>query len=186
MCVPSELSDINETVSGRTFTSRRGHSSLRSLREPRQLSRWMLGLVIGFCLAQSAISHLRNPYAFLGAVEAYDLTPGLCTQALAAYLPFLHLMLAGCFITGYAPSTSFGVATWLFFLYSITQTVAVWRGLHIDCGCFGRTSFRQEIDWQSVGIALACALLSAIGWFISPIPNDASAKEAVATDDHIA
>jgi len=136
--------------------------------------RWAVGLLIAFLLLASAITHLGNPYQFLSSIYSYDLVPRLVAELLAATLPFLHIALAICLISGLAQRSVFGIGSLLFLLYTVVQTTTLFRGLEVDCGCFTNSEV-SPIDVKSIGLAAVCALVSLIGWSSSARPGRVSA-----------
>jgi hypothetical protein len=145
------------------------HSArLQSYESRHPLASWLSGLVIAYLLLISAIAHIGNPYQFLAAIRSYQLSPlvpELGMELAAIVLPFLHLALALCLITGHAQREALRISGLLFLFYAIIQTTAWARGLQVNCGCFGPSE--ELIGIKSIGLALGASLICLFGWWVS-------------------
>ena len=127
---------------------------------------WLFALGVAYLLLMSAISHINNPYVFLDTVLSYQLLPLTAAEAVAAFLPFLHITLSICLITEDARRSAFGVCVFLFAVYATAQSLTLLQGLKVDCGCFSGFGVAEEDDTigaYSIGMSLGCALLSVLG-----------------------
>lgn len=117
---------------------------------------WGVGGVLTF----AALGHLANPVFFLGNVVQYDLVSLPFARLVAAALPWIELSLGAMLIMGVYRKTAFSVAGLLFILFVIAQSIALIRGLDIDCGCFGAL-VERPVGSGSLGLAagMFCAAM---------------------------
>jgi putative oxidoreductase len=105
---------------------------------------------LGFVLIANAAIHLNNPFRFLEAVLNYQIVYGFLANFVAGGLLHLQLVVGGAPVTGVMRRGSLLLAATLFTLFLFVQLSAVFRGLDIECGCFGNAVSR--ISWQSLGL----------------------------------
>lgn len=121
-------------------------------------------LAVGIVLLTAGASHLGNPYYFITRVLAYDLVGARLAFFLALLLPSLELVLGICLICRVAPLSAQSTAALLIAIFVIAQSVALARGLKIDCGCFGPAT-PQQISGTTIlrtGALAAAALVAAL------------------------
>ena len=109
-------------------------SGLFWLRGAASCLRWVCAIL----LWASAVIHTANPLHFYGVVLDYDVLPrGLASMA-AAGLPWLQMLIAGLLVFwgGHHEFPALGLIG-LGLLFVVVQGIAAFRGLAIDCGCFG-------------------------------------------------
>jgi|GEM_PF-1032964 len=125
----------------------------------------LIGLPIAYLLISSAVSHIGNPYAFLSTIHSYELLPRPLAELLAMGLPFCHLTIAVCLVSNKFRNPGFLSGILLFAVYSLAQSIVFFRGLKIDCGCFGSYQESQSIGIKSIGLAVAASLVCLLGWW---------------------
>jgi uncharacterized membrane protein YphA (DoxX/SURF4 family) len=122
------------------------------------LSRTILGLV--FVIA--SVDKIAMPELFAANVHAYGIIPFSLVNIFALIIPWVEL-LCGLFLLGgfrLRPS-----ATWLALLnvvFIIAISSAIFRGLEINCGCFGAAK-SSIVGWdrvvEDIGLLLLCVHL---------------------------
>lgn len=121
----------------------------------------VLRLVLGGFYVLAAVGKVVDPGQFAEAVANYRLVPHDLINLVAILLPWIELV-AGLFVI-------FGVwlvaSTWLINLMTIIFIAAigsaVWRGLSIECGCFGTVGGRS-VGMTAIAedaLLLLCGLL---------------------------
>src|SRR6185436_16375541 len=101
---------------------------------PVLAARLLLGLV--FIIA--SIDKIASPDAFAASIHAYRLTPALIENLLAIAVPWIELLCGMCLVLGVNVRASSFLLTLLLGVFSVAISIALLRGLKIDCGCFGK------------------------------------------------
>lgn len=129
----------------------------------RQVFSLVLSLAVGVLFVRSSIAHLSNPYFFLSSIYGYKIVGPDFGFALALVIPFVQLVVVCCLLARTFVSASFSLAAFLFATYSVAQASALWRGLNIQCGCFGSTAsnpINAGTLSMVIGLFFGCALAS--------------------------
>lgn len=106
-----------------------------------------------------------DPSDFAVSVYRFHLLPGFLVNLATLYLPWLELVCAACllFIPRYR-----GAALWiaLILLAGFTAAIGInlWRGSVFGCGCFGRGTADQPMNWLSLlrNVGLICLVALAL------------------------
>ena len=119
--------------------------------------------VVASVLLISGVKHMLQPYLFAHTIAGYQLIPAPLVLVAAVALSCLHVALGSMLITNRATKLSLVVSGLLFGMFVVAQLSAIYRGLAIDCGCFGYSQ-RTINEWSvATPIALlACSLLSLV------------------------
>jgi uncharacterized membrane protein YphA (DoxX/SURF4 family) len=137
---------------------------------PSRISRefeWIARLIVGGILVWSGSAHLANPYYFLSTVYQYELTTAPIGALVAAFMPFLELVLAACLLSGCCQRAAWSLTSLMLLGFVSVQGSALYRGLKISCGCFG-PEINRPIDATSITYTAVLALLS-IGAWLGPV-----------------
>ncbi|HKB56676.1 MAG TPA: MauE/DoxX family redox-associated membrane protein [Lacunisphaera sp.] len=94
-------------------------------------------LLLGGTFAYAAASKLLDPSAFATDIGHYRLLPYPLTILLAVYLPWLELLCAAAVLIRRLERGALVLLLGLCTLFSVALASAWWRGLDINCGCFG-------------------------------------------------
>lgn len=148
------------------------HSTLsigRTLRALTLVSRLVLGLM--FSLA--GLVKLGVPQAMAESIKSYSMSlpPGLVT-VMASVLPPLELGVGIWILLGLFTRFSAGITALLMAIFTVAVTQAWFRGLDINCGCFGGP------DSNALGKSILVAL-GPVGTFLT---NEKAGPETVARD----
>ena len=122
-------------------------------------------LLLGALLLWSGLIKARQPYEFLATVYSYQLVRAGAGVLIAAWLPWLEMFLGCCLIGGIFVEGALLITTLLTASFSLAIFSAWYRGLGINCGCFGTTS--AAIDGQTVLRSVALLLLSSVGFLVA-------------------
>jgi hypothetical protein len=143
---------------------------------------WICGLIVAYLLLVSAIPHLNNPYHFLASIYEYRLVPRLGAEALAMFLPFLHILIAFCLITRFQIRTAFTTGLILFLSYITAQILALLHGEPIACGCFesfGANAKEHLVGTRSILLAAIAGLICLAALYSSSRHSKQAMKEEI-------
>lgn len=95
-----------------------------------------LGLAGLFFLA--AWVKLRTPIDFSDSVKAFKILPDHLAQVATFAVPWVELVCAACLAVGFWARASAGVLFSLLLVFIGGIASVLWRGLSVNCGCFGK------------------------------------------------
>jgi putative oxidoreductase len=110
-----------------------------------RVARYILGLV--FIVA--SVEKIAIPELFAANIQAYQVMPVMVINLIALVIPWMEL-LCGIFLLGgvFVRSSSL-LLSLLLGMFICLITLAILRGLKIDCGCFG-SSHESLVGWTRV------------------------------------
>ena len=123
-------------------------------------------LFVGVVLLFSAIEHVRNQPMFFLSILRYQLVSPAIAEVLSYILPALNATLGFLLVLKEFSSRCFFLSTVAFASFSLAQATAFFRGLEIDCGCFGSFA-RNEISGFTIGRDLGLTIFCAVFWRLS-------------------
>lgn len=95
--------------------------------------RFALGAIFVFAGIQKA----RDIALFAADIHGYRLLPDALISPIACYLPFLEIFVGTALILRIAYSGALFLSGSMLGVFLAALGAAIWRGLDIDCGCFG-------------------------------------------------
>lgn len=95
-------------------------------------------VVVATMLWLSAYWKIARPGAFLEAVVEYQLVPFPAAMVVAAWLPWLEVVLAVAVLTRWNRGAAL-ISVTLGLAFVLAQASVLVRGLSVACGCFGPT-----------------------------------------------
>ena len=98
---------------------------------------WTLRLIVGLCFVWAASAKLLDPVAFLSAVESYQVVEAETARWVALILPWLELWAGIGLALPWLRWASGWILGLLLLGFMVLHSSAWWRGLDVDCGCFG-------------------------------------------------
>jgi uncharacterized membrane protein YphA (DoxX/SURF4 family) len=122
---------------------------------------FMLRLALGALFLYSGLAKIKAPYEFLASVNNYQLTGPALTVVVAALVPWLETIVGVCLIGGVFTQGAMVGAALLCTAFATAISLAWFRGLHIECGCF--ESAGRWIDGLVVARSLGLLLLTVLG-----------------------
>lgn len=134
----------------------------------RRLTRefvWVACLIVGGIFVWSGSAHLSNPYYFLSTIYQYELTSAPLGAFIAAYVPFVELVLAVCLLSGILNRPAWTLTSLLLLAFVAVQGSALARGLKISCGCFG-PEINRPVDSTSISFTAALAVLAVLATIV--------------------
>lgn len=93
--------------------------------------------MIGSLPVVSGGVHFENEFLFYRSIIAYSIVPTSLVFLVAFLITATHLVVGCCLLTQHNVVAGSVVSLILFSIYGFAQVYAVYRGLEIDCGCYG-------------------------------------------------
>jgi len=106
-------------------------------------------MLLGMVFVVAAIPKIANPDSFATAVEAYELMPVAAVNLAALFIPWIELICGLFLISGVYLRAGSAILGALLTLFIVAISVAILRGLNINCGCFG-DSGGATVGWNKV------------------------------------
>jgi putative oxidoreductase len=94
-------------------------------------------LILGFVFIYAASEKITDPVGFAESIHNYKIFPLITINLISIILPWLELITGLFLIFGISVKESVFIINILTFLFIILIGVSLFRGLNIDCGCFG-------------------------------------------------
>lgn len=107
----------------------------------------------------SGLSHWENPLRFLDTIYSYKIIFGWSGSLVAMLLPLLQLQIAYCFFIDAYRLVAWMWSAGIFGLIVMAQGAVVYRGLNVQCGCFGEVA-HLDVGIRSLVMASALFALS--------------------------
>ncbi|MBI3189183.1 MAG: DoxX family membrane protein [Ignavibacteriales bacterium] len=130
------------------------------------LSRTILGLV--FVVA--SVDKIALPELFASNIHAYGLVPFSFVNIFALIIPWVELLCGLFLLGGFRVRASALLLSVLTVVFIIAISSAIFKGLEINCGCFG-ASKSSIVGWDRVVEDIGLLLLSLHLIFLAPNSN---------------
>lgn len=128
----------------------------------------LLRLALGGVLFYAGFLKLRETWQFAEAIANFRLLPAQGNQFLAVVLPWLEVTTGLLLVFGVWTRAAGLLAALLFAAFLGAIAAALWRGLDIECGCFGTGAAARvglhALAFDAVFLAAAVAIL----WLTPP------------------
>ena len=107
-------------------------------------------IILGFIFIYAAMDKIVDPFTFAVDIRNYELTPEIITNIMALTLPWIELFCGLFLILGIFPRTvAFMICTMLI-VFILAISMAMLRGLNIDCGCYHTTGNSAKIGFKKL------------------------------------
>lgn len=116
-----------------------------------------LRLVIGGVFLYAAGTKLGDMAAFAEQVANYRILPAATVAPAAALLPGIEMVIGTLLVLGIATRAAAALAAASMALFVTALTVALARGINLECGCFGGA---DVATWTTVVRDLALLVLA--------------------------
>ncbi|MBU2636496.1 MAG: DoxX family membrane protein [Bacteroidetes bacterium] len=121
-----------------------------------KLLTYIARVVVGFVLIIASVPKIAEPSTFAKSIQAYQIVPGFLVNLFALSIPWLELVIGIFLIFGLLLRGSSLLSAVLFSAFSVLIAVSLFRGLSIDCGCFGLDG--APLSWsrffENIGLLL--------------------------------
>jgi hypothetical protein len=134
---------------------------------------WLLRITVGALFVVAGALKLRDPAAFALEVVNYRLLSSLA-PVIAVVLPPMEVVLGAALITAPVAWRRAAALALLVLLgvFTVAVTLAVARGINVDCGCFGPGAGR--VTWLTVLRDLALLAATGAALALTPAPPRAT------------
>jgi putative oxidoreductase len=122
----------------------------------RAFTRIALGALFIFAGAAKAY----DPGVFANEIQRYNLISWITAALMAVYLPWLEIMVGVLLILRWFEQGALLLIACLLLVFTFALASATFRGLSIDCGCFGKTFAETGTIFPLVRNILLLALVA--------------------------
>jgi len=126
--------------------------------------RYLFRLALGAIFLWAAVSKIGDISGFAGDIHNYHMLPIALENLFAMTLVWVELVGGLALVFNVAPRSGTIILGGLLGVFLVAIAQAVFRGLDIDCGCFG-TSDAARVGWIAIGRDV---LFLALAWFGYP------------------
>jgi putative oxidoreductase len=102
------------------------------------LSRFFIRIALGLLFVFAGIMKASDPGAFALEIQRYNLIPWLAGALISVYLPWLEILAGALLIVKRFERGALLLIIFLLLAFTFALASATFRGLGIDCGCFGK------------------------------------------------
>jgi putative oxidoreductase len=103
-----------------------------------KVSRVFVRIVLGALFVFAGATKAYDPGAFAIEIQRYNLIPWVPGVLVAVYLPWLEILVGALLLLRRFEKGALLLITCLLFVFTFALASATFRGLGIDCGCFGK------------------------------------------------
>jgi putative oxidoreductase len=119
-------------------------------------------IILGVVFIIASIEKIAEPELFASSVQAYRMLPVFLINIFALLIPWLELVSGILLLAGLKLRASSAILLLLLGVFVVAILSAMFRGLSIDCGCFG-SMVASPVGWnrvlEDVGLMLLCVHL---------------------------
>ena len=119
-----------------------------------------LPFVIGGIFLYAGLSKVVDPASFAESIDNYRILPWKVAVVVALYLPWLEIVCGLCIAMRRLYLGALVVLTGASIIFMLALISAIFRGLNINCGCFGQHGSHTPGTALAIDVFLLAALLS--------------------------
>jgi len=123
--------------------------------------------IVGIVFVVASVDKIAFPELFAVNVQAYGIVPLYLVNIVALILPWLELTTGLFLIAGVYVRSSSVIISFALGIFIVSIIVALFRGLKIDCGCFGH-AHNTPIGWWRVCEDILLVLLNVHIYYCDP------------------
>lgn len=97
----------------------------------------LLRILLAFIFIFAAIDKIAVPESFSISISNYKLLPVELSNVPAIIIPWIELTSGILLLLGILVKENSAIITFLLIVFTIAIIISLFRGLNIDCGCFG-------------------------------------------------
>lgn len=99
---------------------------------------FIIRIVIAFIFIYAGAEKISNPEDFALSISNYRLLPIASLNFFAVILPWIEIVSGILLLFGISVKENSAIILSLLLLFTIAIVISLFRGLSIDCGCFGK------------------------------------------------
>lgn len=99
---------------------------------------FIIRVVIAFIFIYAGAEKISNPDDFALSISNYRLLPIASLNFFAVILPWIEIVSGILLLFGISVKENSAIILSLLLLFTIAIVISLFRGLSIDCGCFGK------------------------------------------------
>jgi len=103
-------------------------------------------LILGYIFIYASISKIANPLEFSNQIDQYKATPIIFNNLIALIIPWLELLIGLCLIFNRNLKGAIILSIFLLIVFIILLSQAYYRGISLECGCFGLGPQKTEAE----------------------------------------
>lgn len=149
--------------------SRNQVATLSELCRHRYLS-FVFRLAFGILFLISGAGKLPEGAAFVNQVEEFDLLPHALARFYGTALPWMEIVIGVLLLLGLLSRFASAIGGLVSLSFIVANSVVLYRGLNLECGCFGDLAVLQTRDALIVDVVLLVMALQILfhkGEFLS-------------------
>lgn len=99
---------------------------------------FIIRIVLAFIFIYAGAEKISNPDDFALSISNYRLLPIASLNFFAVILPWIEIVSGILLLFGISVKENSAIILSLLLLFTIAIVISLFRGLSIDCGCFGK------------------------------------------------
>ena len=103
-----------------------------------KLGRVFVRIALGALFIFAGATKAYDPGAFATEIQRYNLIPWISAALVSVYLPWLEILVGGLLVLKWLEHGALLLIACLLIVFTFALASATFRGLNIDCGCFGK------------------------------------------------
>jgi putative oxidoreductase len=104
----------------------------------RKFSRVLVRIALGGLFVFAGATKAYDPGTFAIEIQRYQIVPWVVDALASVYLPWLEMLAGALLLLKRFERGALLVITLLLLIFTLALASAMFRGLSIDCGCFGK------------------------------------------------
>ena len=126
-------------------------------------SNLVLRLIIGGMFVYAAYDKIIHPDQFARIIYNYHQVPGQIINVFALLLPWVEMISGILVIVGYWHKSGTLIISGLLVMFIIALSIALAKGVNIECGCFSTTSKAKgpikDLIFRDIMLLLGCGVI---------------------------
>jgi uncharacterized membrane protein YphA (DoxX/SURF4 family) len=106
---------------------------------------WVVRVGLGVLFIWASADKILNPTAFAKIVNNYQILPGEVINVFAIILPWLEFICGLALVAGVFVRPASAWIGWMLVVFLVAVSVALLRGININCGCFSTSSHARTL-----------------------------------------
>lgn len=119
-------------------------------------------IALGAVFIYSGAIKIAAPQDFADSIATFRMVPAYLIHIIALGLPVFEVLLGGMLIVGWMVRPAALAVLVLTGIFAVALVQALFRGLEVDCGCFGSGEASAGNIWVSLGRDVV--LMAGAGW----------------------